>query len=52
VLGWNQYQNLLDEIGKLIGEDGESPPGTIIGVPVTTADSTQEVKVLPKSFSL
>ena len=36
VLGWNQYQNLLDEIGSLIGEDKESLPGTIVGIPVTT----------------
>jgi len=47
VLGWDQYQNLLDEIGSLIGEDEESR--TIVGIPVTTMDSPQEVKVLPKS---
>ena len=47
VLGWDEYQNLLDVIGKLIGEDEES--GAIVGIPVTTTDSPQEVKVLPKS---
>jgi len=50
VLGWEQYQKLLDEIGKLIGGDEESLPGTIVGVPLTTTDSTQGVKILPKSF--
>ena len=49
VLGWDDYQNLLDEIGSLIGEDEESPPGTIVGIPVTTTDSPQEVKILPES---
>jgi len=50
VLGWDQYQNLLAEIGSLIGEDEES--GAIVGIPVTTTDSPQEVKVLPKSSPL
>lgn len=49
VLGWEQYQKLLDEIVSLIGEDKESRPGTIVGVPVTTVDSPQQVKILPKS---
>ena len=49
VLGWDDYQNLLDELGSLIGEDEESR--TIVGIPVTTTDSAQEVKVLPKSPS-
>jgi len=48
VLGWEQYQKLLDEIGKLIGGDEESLPGTIVGIPVTTTHSPQEVKILPK----
>jgi len=52
VLGWDEYQNLLDEIGSLVGEDEESPLGTIVGIPVTTTDSSQEVKVLPKNSSL
>ena len=51
VLGWDEYQNLLDEIGSLIGEDKESLPGTIVGIPVSTTDSTQGVKILPKSSS-
>jgi len=51
MLGWDEYQNLLDEIGKLI-EDEESLPGTIVGIPVTTTDSPQEVKVLPKKSPL
>jgi len=49
VLGWDQYQNLLDEIGKLIGGDEEPLPGTMVGIPVTTTDSTQGVKMLPQS---
>ena len=52
VLGWDEYQNLLNEIGSLIGEDEESLPGAIVGIPVTTTDSTQEVKILPKSSPL
>ena len=52
VLGWDGYQNLLDEIGNLIGEDKESLPGAIVGIPVSTTDSTQEVKVLPKNSPL
>ncbi len=51
VLGWDEYQNLLDEIDSLIGEDEESLPGAIVGIPVTTTDSPQEVKVLPKNSS-
>lgn len=51
MLGWDEYQNLLDEIGSLIGEDKESLPGTIVGIPVSTTDSTQGVKILPKSSS-
>ena len=47
VLDWDKYQNLLDEIGSLIGEYEES--GTIVGIPLTTTDSPKEVKVLPKS---
>jgi hypothetical protein len=61
VLNWDQYQKLLDEIGNLIGggeqqDKAIEPPGDTahiaIGIPVTTTDSTQEVKVLPKSSSL
>ncbi len=50
MLGWDQYQNLLDEIGSLIGEDGEQSriTGTAIGVALPI-HSTQEVKILPKS---
>jgi len=54
VLGWDEYQNLLNEIGSLIGEDGEQdnatlPETTVMGIPVSTTDSPQEVKALPKS---
>ncbi len=52
VLGWDQYQKLLDEIGSLIGEDEESLPGAIVGIPLTTTDSPQEVKILPKNSPL
>ena len=52
VLGWEQYQKLLDEIVSLIGEDKESLPGTIVGVPVTTVDSPQQVKILPQNSPL
>jgi len=45
VLGWDQYQKLLDEIGKLIGEDEESE--AIVGIAVTTTEPPQEAKVLP-----
>jgi len=51
VLGWDQYQHRLDEISSLIGEDGESLSGAIVGIPVTSTNSSQEVKVLPKSPS-
>ncbi len=34
VLSWDQYQKLLDEIGKLISEDEE--PGNISGLPLST----------------
>ena len=47
VLGWDQHQKLLAEISKLIGGDEESLPGTIVGIPVTTTDSTQGIKMLP-----
>ena len=49
VLGWDQHQKLLAEISKLIGGDEESLPGTIVGIPLTTTDSTQGVKILPKN---
>ena len=52
LLGWDQYQKLLDEISKLIGGDEESLPGAIVGIPVTATDSSQEVKILPKSSAL
>jgi hypothetical protein len=61
VLGWDEYQNLLDGIGKLIGEDEQQdkaiePLGdtahVAIGIPVTATDSTQEVKILPKNSLL
>jgi len=52
MLGWDQYQNLLDEIGSLIGEDKEPLPGAIVGTLVTTTDSPQEVKILPKNSPL
>ena len=55
VLGWDQHQKLLDEIDKLIGNGEEqgritSPPG-VVGIVVTTTDSPQGVKILPKSSS-
>ena len=34
VLSWDEYQKLLDEIGKLIGEDEEQ--GRITGLPLST----------------
>ena len=40
VLGWDEYQNLLDEIGSLIGEDEESLPEAIVGIPVIATDSS------------
>lgn len=59
VLGWDQYQKLHDEIDRLIGEDDEEQHEAIespsnmthiaIGIPLTTPDSIQVVKVLPKS---
>jgi len=55
VLDWDQYQRLLDEIGKLIGGDEERgtitglPGHRVVRIPVTTTDSTQQVKILPKS---
>jgi len=49
VLGWDDYQTLLDEIDSLIGEDEES--GTIVGIPVAATDSPREVKVLSKNSS-
>jgi len=52
VLGWDDYQNLLAEISSLIGEDEESLPGAIVGIPVSATDSSQEVKVLPKNSPL
>jgi len=52
VLGWEQYEKLLGEIDSLIGENEESLPGTIVGVPVTTVDSPQQVKILPQNSSL
>ncbi len=51
VLNWDGYQNLLDEISSLIGEDEESLPGATVGIPVPTTDSPQEVKILPQSSS-
>ena len=50
VLDWDEYQNLLDEVGSLIGEAEESLPEALVGIPVTTTDSPQEV--LPKNSSL
>jgi len=58
VLDWHQYLKLLDEIGNLIGGDEQQGKTTephsdtahiAIGIPATAVDSTQEVKVLPKS---
>ena len=48
VLDWDDYQKLLNEIGSLIGEDEESPV-VVTGIPIMPPDSTQEVKILPKS---
>jgi len=50
VLGWDDYQNPLAEISSLIGKNEESLPGAIVGIPVTTTDSPQEAKVLPKNL--
>lgn len=53
MLDWDEYQSLLDEISILIGEDEEPlPETTVMGIPVTTTDSPQEVKALPKNSSL
>ncbi|MBA7529095.1 hypothetical protein ES705_21287 [subsurface metagenome] len=52
VLDWDGYQDLLDEIGSLIGGDEESVPEAIVGIPVTTTDSSQEVKILLKNSPL
>ena len=49
VLGWDDYQHLLDEVGSLIGGDEKPLPVAIVGIPVTTADSPQEIKILPKN---
>ena len=53
VLGWTQYHKLLDEISKLIGGDEEqgriTGPAGVVGIVVTTTDSPQGVKILPKS---
>lgn len=60
VLTWDEYQKLLDEIGKLVGGDEEEekalePPSDtariVMGIPLTATDSTPEVKILPKRFS-
>jgi hypothetical protein len=55
VLGWDGYQNLLDEIGKLISRDEEQGGITrsspAIGIPLPI-HSTEKVKVLPKSSPL
>lgn len=54
VLGWDQYRELLDKIGGLIGGDEErgtitgSPRQVIIGVPVTGTESA-DAKILPRS---
>ena len=49
VLGWGEYQELLDEIGKLIGGDEQPLPVVVTGIPIT--DSPKEEKVLPSSSS-
>jgi hypothetical protein len=58
VLGWEQYQKLFDEIGKLIGGDEQQDKAieplsdtaqVAIGIPVTVMDSAQEVRILGKS---
>ena len=54
VLGWDQYQKLLDEIGNLISQNEQqgktiAPSGhMVVGIPMTTTDSAQQVKMLPK----
>lgn len=51
VLGWDQYQELLDEIGKLI-HGGEKqgritePIGTIMGIPLPTTAPSEATKLL------
>jgi len=47
VLGWEQYQKLLDEIGKLIGGDEESLPGTIVGF----VNRRSSVRIRPLALS-
>ena len=51
VLGWDQYQKLLDEIGKLIvgGEEPRSitePSDTIVGIPLPTTAPNKATKLL------
>lgn len=49
VLGWDDYQHLLDEVGSLIGGDEKPLPVVVTGIPIIAPDSPQEVKILPKS---
>jgi len=49
VLGWDDYQHLLDEVGSLIGGDEKPLPVVVTGIPIMASDSPQEVKILPKS---
>ena len=49
VLGWDEYQKLFDEIGSLIGEDKESLPVVVTGIPIMAPSFPQQVKVLPKN---
>ena len=49
VLGWDDYQHLLDEVGSLIGGDEKPLPVVVTGIPIMAPDSPQEVKILPKS---
>jgi len=51
VLGWDQYQKLLDEIGKLIAGGEEpgritEPSGTIVGIPLSTTAPNKATKLL------
>lgn len=48
VLGWDDYQHLLDEVGSLIGGDEKPLPVVVTGIPIMAPDSPQEAKVLPK----
>lgn len=52
VLGWDQYQELLDGIGKLIARAKETtgttrPSGAMMGIPLPTTAPNKATKLLP-----